>query len=208
MEKEQLAQLMGKFACKKLKTGNIRTSPFRMSYPNLFEKSSSNDGEFAEKYGVTLLFPKGANLKLLHDAIEATAAAKFGPKVVMKTLRLPFRDQGTKDKVGYEPGAEFFRANSDVRPGILGPDGKPLTDPKDAPAGFWAVATVNPFAYDKKGRGVAMGLQNVAIIAADETFGAMNADAHEEFADVLDGAADAAAMFEQEADADQEVDFG
>jgi hypothetical protein len=209
MTKAQVNALMSKFQPRKLKTGNLRTPPFRMSYPNLFEKSRSEDGEYAEKYGVTALFPKGCDLSMLEAAAKEAAVAKFGPKVNISSLRWPFRDQGTKDKAGYEPGALFFRANSDVRPGILGPDGKPLTEKNQAPAGFWAVATINFFGYDKKGKGVGVGLQNIAIIAADETFGATLADANEEFDDVLDGSADATALLSgsDHGDDEDEIDL-
>lgn len=209
MDREEIARLMSKFACVKLKTGNTRTCPARLSFPNCFHKSRSDDGEFAEKYGATLLFPKGANLDLLHADVQSTAVAKFGAKVSMQTLRLPFRDQGVKDKAGYVPGALFFRANSDVRPGILGPNGRPLTDEKELYAGCWVIATVNAFAYDKKGKGVAFGLQNIAKIADDEPFGGVAPPAEDEFADILDGASDASSMFEQSSgDAADAYDFG
>jgi hypothetical protein len=207
MNREDLAKMMNKYACKQLATGNIRTCPARLSYPNLFKKSESNGGEYASKYGATLLFPKGAKLALLQDTVKKIAIEDFGATVAMKSLRLPFRDQGEKsDKPGYEDGAVFFRANSDQRPGVLGPDGRPLTDEREIYPGCWVLATIRFFSYNQKGRGIAAGLQNIAKIADDEPFGAVNADPNEEFADVLDGAAETNEMFGS--DEDETHDFG
>lgn len=207
MDSTQLKALMAKFPCKELATGNIRTCPARLSYPNLFERSKSDDG-FAAKYGATLLFPRGADLTLLRESAKHVAIEGFGPKAGSMGLKMPFRDQIEKEgKAGYEAGAFFFRANSDMQPGILGPNGRPLTKATDVYPGCWVIATVRPFAFTNKQKGVAFGLQNIAKIADDEAFGGVPADAADEFGDVLEGAAAAKEMFGADNDANA-YDFG
>jgi hypothetical protein len=205
MDKDQLKKLMAKFPCKQLETGNIRTCPARLSYPNIWEKSRGEDG-FKASYGATLLFPKGADLSIIREAVKHVAIEKFGSKAGSMSLKLPFRDQGEKEgKAGYEKGAVFFRASSDMQPGVLGPDGRPLNDQKKLYAGAWVLATVRPFAFDKMQKGVSLGLQNLALIADDEAFGGVPANAADEFADVLEGAAEAKGIFDE---AESVHDFG
>jgi hypothetical protein len=205
LSKEQLKKLMAKFPVKLLETGNYRTCPVRLSYPDIWEPSKGEDG-YKSTYGATLLFPLGADLSLLNEAVAKAAHAKFGKDWQDQELKLPFRDQGVKkNKTGYVKGAKFFRATSEQQPGILGPDGKPLTNRSKLYPGCWAIATVRPFAFSNKSNGVSFGLQNIAIIADDEPFGAVRADAAEEFADALEGASEAKAMFDSE---DAVHDFG
>jgi hypothetical protein len=205
MDKSQIAKLLAKFPVKTLTTGNIRTCPARLSYPNIFEKSKSTDDGFKSTYGATLLFPKGADLTILREAAKAAAIDEFGSKGTTG-LKLPFRDQAEKEgKAGYEAGAFFFRANSEMQPGILGPDGRPLTDPTALYPGCWCLATVRPFAYSNRQKGVAFGLQNIAKIADDDSFGGVPAAAADEFADVLEGAAATKEMFGAESN---NYDFG
>jgi hypothetical protein len=204
MDASQISKLLAKFPVKELSTGNIRTCPARLSYPNIFEKSKASDDGFKSSYGATLLFPKGADLSILRDAAKKAAIDEFGSKAT--GLKLPFRDQGEKEgKAGYVAGAFFFRANSEMQPGILGPDGRPLTDPTKLYAGCWCLATVRPFAYSNRQKGVAFGLQNIAKIADDDCFGGMPAAAADEFADVLEGAAATKEMFGAESN---NYDFG
>jgi hypothetical protein len=202
MEREALIRLVRQFPCKELDTGNIRTCPARLSYPNLFEKSKPNGKIKEEKYGATLLFPKGVNLTLLEEALTHTAIEKYGAKWQSLNVALPWRDQAEKEgKAGYVPGAKFFRAKSDQRPGIRGPNGKELTDKNAIYPGCWVLATIRPFPYPdgSPGRGVSFGLQNIMKIADDESFGAMPADPEDEFGDVLiDGSGDADSMFGDE----------
>lgn len=189
MDKDQLKKLMAKFPCKELSTGNIRTCPVRFSYPNIWEPSKGDEG-FKSAFGVTALCPLGADISILREAAKHTAIEKFGPKAGSLGLKMPIRDQAEKDgKAGYTAGAFFFRATSEQQPGVLGPDGRPLTDRKRLYPGVWGLLTVRPFAFDKKQKGVSFGLQNVAILADDESFGGVPADAADEFADVLEGAA-------------------
>jgi len=169
MDQARLSALLKRFPCKELENGNIRTCPARLSFPALFEKRGIEGSE--PKYSAVLLFPKGADLTVLHEAAKHTAIEAFGAKAGSMGLHMPFRDQGIKALAGYEAGAYFITASTKQRPGVVGADLSPITDPEDAPAGYWVIATVRPFSYDAKmKKGVSYGLQNIQVIAADEPF--------------------------------------
>ncbi len=179
MDANQLARLMARYPCKELQTGNIRTCPVRLSFPSLFEKRSFEGSE--PKYSTVLLFPKGADLTLLREAAKHTAVEQFGNKAAGMNLHNPFRDQGEKSLAGYEQGGVFMTVSSKNRPGIVGPDGKPIYDEEDVYAGCWALVTIRPFGFDAKvKKGVSFGLQNVQKIADDDPF-IGGASAEEEF---------------------------
>lgn len=191
----KIAKMMSLFPCKELDSGNLRTSPFRGSYPNIFERSKS-DGDYRSTFGITCLFPKGSKLDVLKEAAQHTAIERFGPKAASMGLKMPFRNQVEKEgKTGYVGGAFFFRATSDDQPGILDLNGKPITDKKAVYPGAWFIATVRPFPFDKKQKGVAFGLQNLIKIADDDAFGGTRAEANDEFSDVLSGAGDVKNLF-------------
>ncbi len=179
MDPTKLAALMKRFPCKELETGNIRTCPVRLSFPSVFERTSFENGE--PKYSTVLLFPKGADVKLLIEAAKHTAVEGFGSKAGSMGLHMPFRDQGIKSLDGYEAGAVFMTVTSKQRPGVLGPNGKPITDEEQIYPGCWALVTVRPFHFDAKmKKGVSFGLQNLQKIADDDSF-AGTVDAEQEF---------------------------
>jgi hypothetical protein len=196
MTPSQIKELLARFPWKELETGNLRTCPARLSYPSLFEKSKPRGNITEQKYSATLLFPLTASMALLEEAIGHTAIEEFGSKWKSASLRLPIRDQGEKEgKAGYTKGAKFITCKSDQRPGIVGADGRPMTDPSLIYAGCWVIATIRPFAYTSPSKGISTGLQNIVKIADDEPFGGAPADPNEEFADILDSSASGESLF-------------
>lgn len=197
MDQARIAELLKRFPPKELATGNLRTPPGRASYPSLFEKSRPTETIKEEKYKLTLLFPKQADIRPLAAALVRAAVEAGVPAAKAQALaRERIMDQGKKaDKAGYEPGCFYITAKSDNKPGVVGPNGKPLTDPSSAPAGYWMIATVNAYYYKDPVPGVSLGLQNVAVVAEDEPFGAVAPPPDEEFGDVLDGLADPNELF-------------
>lgn len=161
----------------------VLTPEFRVSFPYVLtgQEQVRDDGKKVTKYSVCLLFPKGADLSLLVKMVEKCMADKFGPdKSKWPKIRLPFRDQADKaDKwKGYEPGAYYFTATSNEKPGVVGPeataDGKPrrITEPSEFYAGCYAVATVNAFYYKTKGNeGIGIGLRNIQKTREGEPLG-------------------------------------
>ena len=140
---------------------NIMTPEFRVSFPNVFRPQKPlKDGD-EPKYGMTMLFPKGADLSKLKAAAKEAIKEKWGDKPP-KNLRSPFRDQGEKEFDGYEDGAIFITATSKQKPGLVDASVQPIIDESEFYPGCYARATIRAFAYDKAGnRGVAFGLQNV-----------------------------------------------
>lgn len=196
MDREGIIKLMKAFPCKELESGNIRCIPARLSYPSLFEKSKPRGNITEQKFSATLLFPVGAPLAILEEAVNHTAIQEFGSKWKSLGLRLPFREQGEKvGKAGYEKGAKFITCKSDQRPGIIGRDGKEITEPSLVYPGCWVIASVRPFPYTSPSKGISFGLQNIMKVADDDPFGSQPAEATDEFAEILDSSGDAESLF-------------
>lgn len=142
----------------------VLTSEFRVSFPFVIKPQKAMEQGKPDKFALTMLFPKGADLTKLKAAVKAAATDMWGADNAKwpKNLRSPFRDQGEKEFEGYEAGATFITATSNQRPGLV--DGKmnDILEEKDFYPGCYARATVRAFAYDKNGnKGVSFGLQNV-----------------------------------------------
>lgn len=172
-----------KYKCEKLKSGNIRTCEVRLAYANLLKPRANNQGG-KPKFGVAALFPKGADLKLLYDAVEAAGRDKFGDKYnaldKAGKLKSPFKDQGSNVddegelRDGFNKGCVYISttANEDRRPPVVGSDLSPLVDLNEVYSGMWARLSIRAFAYDTDGnRGVSFGLRAVQKIADDDPLG-------------------------------------
>lgn len=153
----------------------VITPEFRVSFPNVFRTAKPMAGSTQEpKYGITMLFPKGADLSALKKATEDACVEKWGADKAKwpKNLRSPFRDQGEKDYEGYEEGAVFINATSKQKPGVVDANLNDIIDEAEFYAGCYARASINAFAYDTAGnRGVAFGLNNVQKLKDGEPLG-------------------------------------
>lgn len=153
---------------------NIKTPAFRVSFPNLFQPGKGmarDDGSIAPgKYGVTMLFPKDADLTELKAEVNRVLLEKFGSKERFpKGMRSPFRDQGDKEFQGYEEGSVFLNCSSKNKPGVVDQRLQEIVDPAEIYAGCWARASVRAYYYDKAGnKGVAFGLQNIQKLKDDK----------------------------------------
>lgn len=170
----------------------VRTPPFKLSFPNLF-KHGEMDGESTNKYDATMLFEKNADLKpmkaLLKKALEDAIKNKWKGKKPAN-LKTPFHDQGDKDYDGYEAGSMYATASSYKRkPGVVGKDGSPITADDDLMyPGCVCIATVTAYAYDRKSKGIAFGLNNIMRLEDGERLdGGGGPSADEDFADMIDG---------------------
>ena len=174
----------------------ITTPEFRVSYANVFEPAKF-EGQ-PSKYGVTMLFPKTADISGLKKLAAAAVAEKWPAKEQRpKGLRSPFRDGDTEkqDTQGYE-GMIFIRANSKQKPGVVDRQRNMIVDDSEFYSGCYARATLTAYAYDTKGnRGVAFGLQNIQKLRDGEPFsGRTNAeDDFDVYEDDSDGAFDTTA---------------
>lgn len=161
------------------KSSRLLTPRFRVSFPSVYEKQSYNNG--TPRYSLTALFyPKSftdketAKWKALLSALNAVSIEAF--KKPMKELdrgvfKLPFHKGDEKEYQGYgDPEMRFCTlANSKRRPEILNANGEPVAE-EDFYAGCWARASVNPYAFNNIGKGLALGLGNIQKLKDDERF--------------------------------------
>ena len=175
----------------------VMTPEFRVSFPAVFKpKRQKGDATSEPKYGLTMLFPKGADLSKLKRAAEEAVKEKWGDKPP-KNLRSPFRDQGEKEYEGYEEGAVFVSASSKQKPGLVDRQRQDIIDETEFYPGCYARATLRAFAYDTNGnKGVAFGLNNVQKLRDGDPLGGRTR-AQDDFADDLppDEGADSGSIF-------------
>jgi hypothetical protein len=165
------------------KGSRLITPKFRVSFPQVFEKASYNGG--TERYSLTgLFYPKQFTEadKAKWDAIKkklAEVCLEFFKKDIKtmkedRSFKIPFHKGNEKDYQGYgDPDMVFFSmANSKRRPQILDVNGNPITseNSEEFYAGCWARASVNPYAFNNIGKGLAIGLGNIQKLGDDESF--------------------------------------
>lgn len=165
---------------------------FRVSFPSVFESSSYQGGD--PKYGLTAVFEpesfSDADQKRW-DAMMALAdeAAMERFKKVLDKLpanfKRPVRDGAEKaDLEGFGEGKKFCNITSRMRPGIVAADGvTPIEDSEDFYPGCYARATVNAYAYENVGKGIAFGLQNLKKVKDGERLDSRT-DAADDFGDL------------------------
>jgi hypothetical protein len=165
------------------KGSRLLTPRFRVSFPQVFEKSSYNNGTL--RYSLTGLFYP-VEFSDADKAKWAAIKAKLGVvcqeffKKDIKTMKedrtfkIPFHKGNEKEYQGYgDPDMVFFSmANSKRKPGILAVNGQPITadNSEEFYAGCWARASVNPYAFNNIGKGLAIGLGNLQKVKDDDSF--------------------------------------
>lgn len=169
----------------------VKTPPFRVSFPSVFAASSYDGG--APKFScVALWYPakftpdqKVAWAKV-KEILDVASTEKFKKKVkdLPDNYKRSLRKGEEKAHLdGYGPGCVFATLSSKMKPGLLGMDKMPIMNGEDEfYAGCWAMATVTAYAYDNKGKGVALGLHNLLKLADDTNFSG-RASAEEDFGD-------------------------
>lgn len=166
---------------KKMTETKVRIGEVRFGFVNLFKKRITDDNPDG-KYSVQILIPKNNTeaLKVIEAAVEVAKKNGVGKKwdgmmPPASKIKLPLRDGDDEfpNDENYE-GMWFMNASfhGDGKPGVRVLDGKEVTDKKedgftpingeDFYSGCYGVATVDFFAYKKKGNmGVAAGIHNV-----------------------------------------------
>jgi hypothetical protein len=153
------------------KTGNLMTPKCRMAWSALLAASKMVGDDGVAKHDITLLIPKGADIEVLKTAAAESATEKFGAKAKSMSLRHPFRKTAEKDQLAElaEDFPLYITCRSKDRPGVVGPNGKPVDDPEQIYPGRWVRASIQAFGYEKKGnKGVSFGLQNVQLLDHDD----------------------------------------
>lgn len=165
------------------KGSRLLTPRFRVSFPQVFEKASYNNG--TPRFSLTgLFYPKlfteneNAKWAAIKKQLGVVCMDFFKKDVkTMKedrTFKIPFHKGNEKDYEGYgDPDMVFFSmANSKRRPQILDVNGQPITseNSEEFYAGCWARASVNPYAFNNIGKGLAIGLGNIQKLGDDKSF--------------------------------------
>lgn len=186
-------------AAKLLESGNIRSPRGRLLYPSLFKPSLAKGETDKEKarYGVTILFPKSADLKLIIDAAKKCRDDNFSAAVQKQAkIKMPFLK--TEDQPRFAELADTFpvmiRCFAKFAPEVVGPTNRRITEEEEADevySGRWGRISLRPFSYDMPtSKGVSLGLQNVQLLEHDEPMGGGRVKAETEFEAVGDELAD------------------
>lgn len=159
----------------KIKT-TIKLGPVLGSYANIF-KPRAVDPKDEPKYSISLLFAKDAkgpeakSLEELRKMIDFVATQKFGPNYKkLPNFKIPLRDGDVEKPDHKEYANKIFANASSTRPvGCVDRQLKPVTTESDAYSGCKFVASVNVYAFEKKGnKGVALGLNNLLVFEKGE----------------------------------------
>jgi len=144
----------------------IPTPEGRVSFPSVFTKSEYNG---VEKYRITLLIPKDADISRLKADAARAAKGKWGDNLPAN-LRWPFGDGDTVEWEGHA-NHWFIRMTTDRKPVVVDKAHQELLNPEDIYGGCYARVGVKAFAYDKMGnKGVGFGFVSVMKTGEGEPF--------------------------------------
>lgn len=171
----------------KPKVARFTTPPFVLSFPNLFEPRAqeNEDGTKGKpKFGCAAIwtpekFSDGDKLKYKAilaelDRVSIEAFGKPWKKLDGSVFKKGLRNGASKEGLaGYGEGTRFANLTSRSRPGVVDKNKNPI-GPEEGNAeevypGCICRATVNVYSFGlkkgSKGKGVAIGLQNIQKIA-------------------------------------------
>lgn len=160
----------------KFNSTKVVTGVCRLSYANVWEAVSINDGK--PKYSVSLIISKKdkETIEKVKAAIEAArqqGISKFGGKLPpMTALKNPLRDGDTeRDDEAYKD-AYFINANSTTAPQIVDKSVQPILDRNEVYSGCYARVSINFYAFNSNGnKGIACGLGNIQKVRDGEPLG-------------------------------------
>lgn len=161
------------------------TPEFRVSYPHIFKPQAPKPTD-KKKYSITMLFPKDSDLMgigldkkpiSIKQIIKNAKVAAFGPdKSKWPELESPVQDGDDPkfaDKDGYK-GHWVIKASTseEQRPGVVGPDATPITDPAAVYPGCYARAYVYACNWEyMKRQGIMFILDHVQKTRDGKAFG-------------------------------------
>lgn len=170
------------------------TPVFRLSFPHLFQADSYDGGE--PKFGCSAVWTPAdftasdkKRWKAIMGALDEKAKETFKKpwKDLPANVRRGIRDGAEKaDLEGYGEGTRFANLSSKMRPGIIDLEKNDIEEADgEIYPGCYCRATVSIYSYDNKGKGVAIGLQNVQKIKDGERLDSRT-DAADDFDDDVD----------------------
>jgi hypothetical protein len=169
------------------------TPVFRVSFPAVFEAKAFDGGP--PKYSVSAVWDperftaaEKRQWQAIVDLCDEVSMERFKKKMsaLPANFKRAIRDGAEKAELaGYGEGKLFANLSSKMRPGVIGLDRAPILDADDFYPGCYARATVTAYSYDNKGKGVALGLQNLMKVGEGDRLDSRT-DASEDFGDVED----------------------
>lgn len=188
----------------------LLTPRFRVSFPEVFTKRAFSP-DVPGRYSVVALF---LGFQVVDGVTKAAAPANWTQgdkdkwnailaacnKVAMETFKkpmgkldrgiykLPYHRGEEKTYSGYGPGVVYFTlASTKRRPQILDRDGNSITadNSDEFYAGCYARASVNPYAFQNIGKGIAIGLGNLQKLDDGDRLDAFT-NAEDDFGDSAD----------------------
>jgi len=166
----------------------------RLAFFDGFTAKPPISGTGPDKFGVTCLIEPGSeNDKLIEKAIDEVGKEKWKDKwdrtkkgILGNNMKYCYRPEGEKDYDGFE-GMKYIRASNKARPAILDRDRSPLVEADGRPySGCYANVSIDIYAYDNSGAGIAAGLRGIQFFKDGDSFGGGAPASADEFDDLGD----------------------
>lgn len=152
----------------------LRTPKVRISFPQLFEPKAMDD-KSTPKYSAMFIFSEEAQqtpeFKALIEEIDAVSKEKW-PRGLPKGFKSPVKKGSEMVSAkgerysGINDTDIVIKAQSTYRPGVIGRDKQPITNPADVYAGCYVLATLTPAIFDMPtSKGATIYLANIMKIA-------------------------------------------
>lgn len=172
-----------KMTKEEIKSVTILSPVFRAAFVNVW-KPHGMPGTAPEKmkYSITMLIPKDQDVSEIQRILHAVKVMQYGAdKTKWPKLRSPIENgdqpqytdkKSPKYREGYAGHwAIKVTTSQDSKPGVVGRDGKLITDQSDFYAGCYAQAIIWPRCYDTGNIGVQLILEHVQKVKDGPKFG-------------------------------------
>ncbi|MCK5605444.1 DUF2815 family protein [Candidatus Pacearchaeota archaeon] len=152
--------------------------------------------------GLQVLIPKKDTelVESIKKCMKEAKQEKFGAGKV-PGLKNPLRD-GDKEYAGTDneelyAGHYFMNVvNRSGMPGVVDKDNVKITERNAFNSGDWAQLALNAYGYDKLGKGISFGLNNIRVVKEGDRLGGAAPRAEDDFGSPLDGGASSDDAFE------------
>lgn len=177
------------------KENRVTTGEVRLSYANLFEARSQDNGP--AKFSTVIVIPKSDKVTLAALKKAATIAAENGkgkwggkiPPAIAKNPLTTLHDGDEEADLERNPeyeGCYYMSVSSKVQPGIIDRDKMPILDQQEVYSGCYVRVALGAFAFNQQGnKGVSFGLNHVQKLRDGEPLGGITR-AEDEFDDLDD----------------------
>jgi len=151
----------------------INTPYCTLAFPHVFQPRPRAEGGEAV-YSATGIFnpaqQQNPAYKAMQDACMKAARDEWGEKVLLKDVRMPFRDAGEKSGKynGFNAGDMFINPWTKSKPGIVNAQRQDILLPEEVWAGQLVRLNITPYAWMNSGKkGVSFALNHIQIIKTD-----------------------------------------